>query len=139
MDKEALKKKTVAELKEMAKALPDVKGISAMKKDELVELLASHTEKKDEPAKAPQAKAPQAKAPQAKAPQAKAPQAKAPQAKAPQAEAPQAKADIKERIRSLKAEKRDAISQQDKEKARRCNRQIHHYKRQLRKMAKEAK
>jgi hypothetical protein len=33
MDKEALKKMTVAELREQAKKIPDVKGVSSMKKD----------------------------------------------------------------------------------------------------------
>ena len=118
MDKEALKNKTVAELKEMAKEIPDVKGISAMKKDDLVELLAAHAGTKDQPAKASKAKKPKKEA----------------EATA----APKSKADIKERIRALKAEKLEALEQQDRKKTRRCNRQIHHYKRQLRKMAKEA-
>lgn len=129
MEREALKKKTVAELKDLAKELPDVKGISAMKKDELVELLATHGETTQEPAEASPAATPKAKAPKAKAPK----------AEAPKAEAPQGKADIKERIRALKQEKREAIEQQDRKKSRRCNRQIHRYKRQLRKMLKEAK
>ena len=134
MDKEALKKKTVAELKDMAREIPDVKGVSAMKKDDLVKLLAGHAGAKDEPAKAPPAKAPQVKAPQAQAPQVKAAGAAGPLGKAAQA-----KANIKERIRALKAEKREALDQQDRKKTHRCNRQIHHYKRQLRKMVKEAK
>jgi ribosomal protein L7/L12 len=40
MDAEALKSMTVAELRDEAKKLGDVKGISSMKKDELVELLS---------------------------------------------------------------------------------------------------
>ena len=40
MDIEALKKMTVAELREEAKNLGDVTGLAAMKKDELVHLLA---------------------------------------------------------------------------------------------------
>jgi hypothetical protein len=40
MDADALRKMTVAELREEAKKLGDVKGIAAMKKDELVRLLA---------------------------------------------------------------------------------------------------
>jgi hypothetical protein len=46
MDAEALQKMTVAELREEAKKLGDVKGIASMKKDDLVQLLAgggSHT------------------------------------------------------------------------------------------------
>jgi ribosomal protein L7/L12 len=40
MDVEALKKMTVAELRDEAKKLGDVTGLAAMKKDELVRLLA---------------------------------------------------------------------------------------------------
>ncbi len=40
MDAEALQKMTVAELREEAKKLGDVKGIASMKKDDLVQLLA---------------------------------------------------------------------------------------------------
>ncbi len=41
MDVDSLRKMTVAELREEAKKLGDVKGISSMKKDDLVQLLAS--------------------------------------------------------------------------------------------------
>ena len=40
MDTDALHKMTVAELREEAKKLGDVKGIASMKKDDLVQLLA---------------------------------------------------------------------------------------------------
>lgn len=40
MDVKALRKMTVAELREEAKKLGDVKGIASMKKDDLVQLLA---------------------------------------------------------------------------------------------------
>ncbi|HEX5132636.1 MAG TPA: hypothetical protein VFX92_09120 [Candidatus Krumholzibacteria bacterium] len=40
MDVEALQKMTVAELREEARKLDDVKGLASMKKDELVQLLA---------------------------------------------------------------------------------------------------
>jgi hypothetical protein len=40
MDIEALKKMTVAELRDEAKKLGDVSGLAAMKKDELVQLLS---------------------------------------------------------------------------------------------------
>ncbi len=40
MDAEALRHKTVAELREEAKKLGDVKGVASMKKEELVQLLA---------------------------------------------------------------------------------------------------
>ena len=111
MNKEALKKKTVAELRDMAREIPDVKGISAMKKDDLVKLLAGHAGTKGKPEEAPQAKTPLAKA------------AKAAEATRPLGKAAQAKADIKERIRALKVEKSEALEQQDRKKSRRCNRQ----------------
>lgn len=44
MDADELKKKTVAELREEAKKLGDVKGVSTMKKDELVALLSGGVE-----------------------------------------------------------------------------------------------
>jgi Rho termination factor, N-terminal domain len=44
MDTDDLRKKTVAELREEAKKLGDVKGVSTMKKDELVTLLSGGVE-----------------------------------------------------------------------------------------------
>jgi hypothetical protein len=41
MDVNSLRKMTVAELREEAKKLGDVKGIASMKKDDLVQLIAS--------------------------------------------------------------------------------------------------
>ena len=109
MDRETLKKKTVAELKEMAREIPDVKGLSSMKKDDLVELLAG-------------------------ADMGPKPAAAAPSTGKIGASAD--KSEIKRRIHALKKEKRDAISQKDHTRSRECNRQIHHYKRRLRKLAK---
>jgi hypothetical protein len=109
MDRETLKKKTVAELREMAREIPDVKGLSSMKKDDLVELIAgSGTGSKREAAKPPAAGT----------------------------GAPIDKTELKRRIHALKDEKREAISQNDRARSRECNRQIHHYKRRLRKLAK---
>jgi hypothetical protein len=109
MDRETLKKKTVAELKEMAKEIPDVKGLSSMKKDDLVDLLAgSGTGSKPAAAKP----------------------------SAAGTGAPHDKSELKRRIRALKEEKREATSQQDRARSRECNRQIHRYKRRLRKLAK---
>jgi hypothetical protein len=117
MDKEALREKTVAELKEMARELPDVKGVSAMKKDDLVELLANEAEPGVGKEAGPKAKPAKAQSSRART------------------SGPPDKAEIKRRIRELKAEKKEALGQQDRAKARRCNREIHQYKRQLRKMA----
>jgi hypothetical protein len=126
MDKESLKKKTVAELREMAKEIPDVKGISTMKKDALVDLLAGHAGSKDEKTGARDASATETKAAKA-----------APSPTKPRG--PLGKTEIKERIRALKTEKREALDQHDQAKIHRCNRQIHNYKRQLRKMARTTK
>jgi len=111
MDREALKKKTVAELREEAKAIPEAKGLSSMKKDELIELILSHAG------------------------------GGAPAPKKPSGNAATGttldRSAIKQRIRALKEEKRDALSKDDRKRARACNRQIHDYKRLLRKMSRE--
>lgn len=121
MDKESLQKKTVAELKEMAREIPDVKGLSSMKKDDLVELLLSRGD-----GGAPGAAAGKKAKSAAKT-------------AGPAQKKPLGKGEIKQRIRELKEQKRDAISSQDRARARQCNRQIHDYKRQLRRLAREKK
>jgi len=126
MDKESLKKKTVAELRDMAREIPDVKGVSSMKKDDLVDLVAGHAGSKDEKTGAREARATETKAAKATPSPTK-------------SQGPLGKTEIKGRIRALKTEKREALDQQDRAKTRRCNRQIHHYKRQLRKMARTTK
>ncbi len=110
MDRETLKKKTVAELKEMARKIPDVKGLSSMKKDDLVELLAG-ADKASKPATATPSTG--------------------------KISASVDKSELKRCIHALKKEKREAISQKDHARSREYNRQIHRYKRQLRKLAKE--
>jgi hypothetical protein len=117
MEKDALKKMTVAELKDLAKKIPDVKGLSAMKKDDLVELLS-----KQEPAAEAAKPAKKAKTSKKEAP-------------AEVATGPMDKGQIKRRIRDLKDEKREALSKRDHAKARNCNRMIHRFKHRLRKMA----
>jgi hypothetical protein len=110
MDREELTRKTVAELREIAKGLPDAKGLSSMKKDELVEFVASHGGDSPDPAATKTTARPDATD----------------------------KTAIKQSIRALKAQKREALSRQDHKAARECNRAIHNYKRLLRKLARSA-
>jgi hypothetical protein len=114
MDKESLQKQTVADLKEQAKKIPGVTGLSSKKKNELIELLLAHAGDAATPETATK------------------PKGKAAPAKP---NAPLDKSEIKKRIRALKQEKTEALSSQDRERAKRCNREIHDYKRRLRKMA----
>jgi hypothetical protein len=118
MDKGSLQKKTVADLKEMAKQIPDVKGLSSMKKDEIIELLLAH-------GNGGETGSGNAKA---------APKSASKGASAKKAGALN-KGEIKQLIRALKQEKREALSSQDRARVKLCNRRIHDYKRQLRKMA----
>jgi len=106
MDVQSLQKMTVAQLREQAKAIPDVKGIGTMKKDELVALLAGGGG-----GSAPSAGGGSA------------------------GSTPVTKTEIKQRIRALKKTKSEALEARDKETTRVCNRQIHHFKHLLRKMA----
>jgi hypothetical protein len=121
MDKDALKNLTVADLKEQAKKIPAVKGLSSMKKDELIELILKHEHAGEA---APE-----------KAPAKAAKPSKPTRSSKTKTKGPLDKSGIKQLIRALKQEKKDAISQQDHARARQCNRQIHDYKRRLRKLA----
>ncbi len=136
MDKDALKKLTVADLKEQAKKIPDVKGLSSMKKDELIELILKHEGAGETAQSAAQSstQSSQTKTAPEKAPAQSATQSSQTKTKT-KTKGPLDKSGIKQLIRALKQEKKDAISQQDHAKARQCNRQIHDYKRRLRKMA----
>jgi len=113
MDVEALQKMTVAQLRDEAKKLPDAKGLSGMKKDELVALLAGQSGGGDAPTAAMGAA----------------------KAGGIPTGTPSGKTEIKQRIQVLKKEKKEALAAQDKNRARACNRQIHHFKHVLRKMA----
>ena len=93
MDKDSLKKKTVAQLRDEAKKIPGVKGLSSMKKDDLIELLLAQSPK------APPAGGEPGKA-----------KKKEPAGKPKVL----SKSDLKKRIRELKEEKRQALSKQDK-------------------------
>jgi hypothetical protein len=146
MDIDALKKLTVADLKEQAKKIPDVKGLSAMKKDELIELILEHEgagETAPQAAKAAEttdtdraAQSSTQSSTQSSKTKTKTKTAKSARQSAPaQQKGPLDKSGIKQLIRALKQEKKDAISQQDHAKASQCNRQIHDFKRRLRKMA----
>ncbi len=126
MDTDALNKMTVAELREEAKKLPDVTGISSMKKDDLVALIASGG---DAPA-APDAAATPVPTP--------AKSSKKPATAAVPTGKPQTKTEIKQMIKALKVQKQEALSTKDNSKAKECNRQIHKYKRALRKAARTA-
>ncbi len=110
MDVQSLQKLTVAQLREQAKEIPGATGISAMKKDDLLALITGQ----GGGANPSGAAATGGGVP------------------------PTGKTEIKQRIRALKTEKRGALAAQDREKIRACNRQIHHWKRVLRKMARAA-
>jgi hypothetical protein len=107
MERDALNKMTVADLRDQAKKISGAKGLSSMKKDELIDLLLGQTGA----AKAPEGRAGRTAASK-----------------------PLDKTGVKQQIKTLKDEKREALAQHDHAKARTCNRQIHRYKRMLRKM-----
>jgi hypothetical protein len=121
MDKETLSKKTVAELREQAKEIPDAKGLSSMKKDDLIELILAQsnvaaTGGKPKPATTKTT----------------------PKASGSVSVQTTDKAQIKRRIKELKAEKQEARAQEDVKRAKECNRGIHDLKRLLRKAARRA-
>lgn len=121
MDKETLSKKTVAELREQAREIPDAGGLSSMKKDDLIELILSQGDvpvAEDKPKTATTRSA----------------------SKVPGTGSVKAmdKSEIKRRIKELKAEKQEAMEQQDRKRVRICNRRIHDFKRRLRKAARVA-
>ena len=110
MDAKTLTKMTVAQLREEAKQIDGVTGLSGMKKDELVALVAGNLGV----------------------------DLSAPAGGGSKATSGLDKTEIKRRIRALKVDKREAIAARDAPKARACNRQIHDFKRRLRRMARSA-
>lgn len=109
MDSESLKKMTVAQLREQAKQIPGIKGISSMKKGDLVALLAKQS---PEPSEAKPAKEQRVDAPKK-----------------------MSKSEIKKLIRVFKEKKLEALAQHDRNQAKFYNRQIHSFKHQLRRLA----
>ena len=109
MDAKTLEKMTVAELRDEAKTIDGATGLSGMKKDELVTLVAGHL--------GVDPSAP---------------------AGGTAASSTLDKTEMKRRIRALKVDKREAIGARDGARARACNRQIHDFKRRLRRMARGA-
>jgi SOS-response transcriptional repressor LexA len=111
MDSESLKKMTVAQLREKAKKISGTKGISSMKKDDLIDLLARQSPESSgvKPAKEQSVYAPKKLS----------------------------KSEIKKQIRALKEKKRDALAQRDRSQAKYYTRQIHLFKHQLRRLARD--
>lgn len=106
MDNEALKKKTVAELREEAKKLGDVAGLAGMKKDELVQLLAGGGAT-----------------------------AGADQARKAGKNARMTRVELKQKIRALKKERANASERMAKSKVEEFNSQLRVYRRKLRRAA----
>ncbi len=107
MDAEALKSMTVAELRDEAKKLGDVKGISSMKKDELVELLSGG-------AKEPK---------------------RSSHARRPGKDAVLSLPELKQKIRELKNERKTAGARAARAKVDQFNTELRMYRRRLRKKA----
>jgi len=127
VDKAELKEMTVAQLRDLAKQLPDVKGLSSMKKDDLVALLAkSGGATQTAPAKASAAKPKKAANVSISA--------KSGVSRGKTLD----KAELKKLIRELKQQKQEALAQQDRVLATYCNRQIHAFKHRLRRLKSDA-
>jgi len=96
-----LEKMTVKELREMAKDIPGITGVHAMKKDELIVELKKAKGIKDEPVKKADANI----------------------------------ADLKQKIKALKAQRREALEAKDKKKATIFKRRISRLKKKTRRAA----
>jgi len=99
--KKPLEKMTVKELREMAKDIPGVTGVHAMKKDELIVEIKKAKGIKDEPIKKADASI----------------------------------ADLKQKIKTLKAQRREALEAKDKKKATIFKRRISRLKKKTRRAA----
>ena len=104
MDYHDLEKMTVIQLREEAKKFPDLKGVTAMKKDQLVRALVEHMG------------------------------ITVPEKKKKAARAPIDKAGLKKRIFDLQAAKAAARAERDRKRIHILRRRIHAAKRRLRKM-----
>ena len=96
-----LEKMTVKELREMAKDIPGITGVHAMKKDELIVEIKKAKGIKDEPIK----------------------------------KADASMADLKQKIKALKAQRREALEAKDKKKATIFRRRISRLKKKTRRAA----
>jgi cell division protein FtsX len=105
MDYHELEKMTVIQLREEAKKFPDLKGVTAMKKDELIHVLVEHLG------------------------------IAVPEKKKAAVRAPLGKAAIKKRIAALRTAKSAAHLEHDRKKTGVLRRRIHAAKRRLRTMA----
>jgi hypothetical protein len=109
MEYHDLENMTVIKLRDEAKKIPDVKGLTGMKKDELIALLVDHLgievpEKQARPKK-------------------------------PVPSAPKTKESLKQKINELKGERDAARGAGDRKKSNVIRKRIHMLKRQLRKLA----
>jgi len=103
MDFAELKKKTVAQLKEMAGEHPDISGVSGMKKDQLLDALAEKLGIDNEAA-APKTTG------------------------KPKKKKARGKGAIKKKLRELKAQRDKALEQKDAAALRKVRRQMHRQK-----------
>lgn len=104
MDYQELEKMTVIKLREEAKKFPDVKGVSGMKKEELLRLLVEKLG------------------------------IETPEKKKRSPEKPRDKRTLKSKITELKAEREAARAAKDSNRATLLRRRIHSLKRQVRKL-----
>ena len=123
-----LKKKTVADLREIAKQHEHdaLSGYSSMKKPELIEAVATALGLTEEAAPAPAKSAPK---PAAKA---------VPKAKSGKSIRTMDKNELKQRIHELRAERTAALEAHDSPRLHRVRRRIHRLKRRMRAIARRA-